>query len=224
MRILLAEDEKSLSKAVIKILEKNNYTADPVYNGRDALDYILSGNYDVVILDIMMPEMDGITVLRKIREASCSIPVLILSAKSEVDDKVSGLDSGANYYLTKPFDTKELLATIRAITRSGASNDSRISLGNVTLNRATYELSTPHGSFHLANKEFQMMEMFISNPSHVISPDKFMDKVWSYDSEAEINVVWVYISYLKKKLLALKADVVIKTYRNSGYSLEEIHD
>lgn len=224
MRILLAEDEKSLSKAVIKILEKNNYTADPVYNGRDALDYILSGNYDVVILDIMMPEMDGITVLKRIREAGCSIPVLILSAKSEVDDKVSGLDSGANYYLTKPFDTKELLATIRAITRSSSSNDSRISLGNVTLNRATYELSTPHGSFHLANKEFQMMEMFISNPSHVISPDRFMDKVWSYDSEAEINVVWVYISYLKKKLLALKADVVIKTYRNSGYSLEEIHD
>ncbi len=224
MRILLAEDEKSLSKAVIKILEKNNYTADPVYNGRDALDYILSGNYDVVILDIMMPEMDGITVLKRIREAGCSLPVLILSAKSEVDDKVSGLDSGANYYLTKPFDTKELLATIRAITRSSSSNDSRISLGNVTLNRATYELSTPHGSFHLANKEFQMMEMFISNPSHVISPDRFMDKVWSYDSEAEINVVWVYISYLKKKLLALKADVVIKTYRNSGYSLEEIHD
>lgn len=224
MRILLAEDEKSLSKAIIKILEKNNYTADPVYNGRDALDYILSGNYDVVILDIMMPEMDGITVLKRIREAGCSIPVLILSAKSEVDDKVSGLDSGANYYLTKPFDTKELLATIRAITRSSSSNDSRISLGNVTLNRATYELSTPHGSFHLANKEFQMMEMFISNPSHVISPDRFMDKVWSYDSEAEINVVWVYISYLKKKLLALKADVVIKTYRNSGYSLEEIHD
>lgn len=224
MRILLAEDEKSLSKAVIKILEKNNYTADPVYNGRDALDYILSGNYDVVILDIMMPEMDGITVLKRIREAGCSLPVLILSAKSEVDDKVSGLDSGANYYLTKPFDTRELLATIRAITRSSSSNDSRISLGNVTLNRATYELSTPHGSFHLANKEFQMMEMFISNPSHVISPDRFMDKVWSYDSEAEINVVWVYISYLKKKLLALKADVVIKTYRNSGYSLEEIHD
>ncbi len=224
MRILLAEDEKSLSKAIIKILEKNNYTADPVYNGRDALDYILSGNYDVVILDIMMPEMDGITVLKRIREAGCSLPVLILSAKSEVDDKVSGLDSGANYYLTKPFDTKELLATIRAITRSSSSNDSRISLGNVTLNRATYELSTPHGSFHLANKEFQMMEMFISNPSHVISPDRFMDKVWSYDSEAEINVVWVYISYLKKKLLALKADVVIKTYRNSGYSLEEIHD
>lgn len=224
MRILLAEDEKSLSKAVIKILEKNNYTADPVYNGRDALDYILSGNYDVVILDIMMPEMDGITVLKRIRESGCSLPVLILSAKSEVDDKVSGLDSGANYYLTKPFDTKELLATIRAITRSSSSNDSRISLGNVTLNRATYELSTPHGSFHLANKEFQMMEMFISNPSHVISPDRFMDKVWSYDSEAEINVVWVYISYLKKKLLALKADVVIKTYRNSGYSLEEIHD
>lgn len=224
MRILLAEDEKSLSKAVIKILEKNNYTADPVYNGRDALDYILSGNYDVVILDIMMPEMDGITVLKRIRESGCSLPVLILSAKSEVDDKVSGLDSGANYYLTKPFDTKELLATIRAITRSSSSNDSRISLGNVTLNRATYELSTPYGSFHLANKEFQMMEMFISNPSHVISPDRFMDKVWSYDSEAEINVVWVYISYLKKKLLALKADVVIKTYRNSGYSLEEIHD
>lgn len=224
MRILLAEDELSLSRAIIKILEKSNYSADAVYNGRDACDYIMSGDYDVVILDIMMPVMDGFTVLKRIREAGCSVPVLILSARSETDDKVKGLDTGANYYLTKPFNTKELLATIRAITRSRTAQDSRLCMGNITLNRATYELSSPTGSFRLANKEFQMIELFMSNPSHIISPEKLMEKIWGFESEAEINVVWVYVSYLKKKLAALNADICIKTYRNSGYALEKNND
>ena len=221
MRILLAEDERSLSRAIIKIFEKNNYSADAVYNGEDALTYLEGGNYDVVVLDVMMPLMDGITALKKLRASGNQIPVLMLTAKAEIDDKVLGLDSGANYYLTKPFDTKELLAAIRAITRTQAEVDTKLSLGNVTLDRSTFELSSPHGSFRLANKEFQMMEIFMSNPHHIISTERFMERIWGFDNEAEINVVWVYVSYLRKKLAALDANVSIKSSRNAGYSLEE---
>lgn len=221
MRILLAEDEQSLAKAIVKIFEKNNYSADAVYDGLTAVEYLDSGNYDVAVLDVMMPKMDGITVLKNIRAKGNNIPILILTAKSEVEDKVLGLDSGANYYLTKPFNTKELLATIRAITRSPIANDSKLTMGNLTLDRATYELSSPTGSFRLANKEYQMMEMLMANPHHLIPVERFMEKIWGYDSEAEINVVWVYISYLRKKLTALDADLIIKASRNAGYSLEE---
>lgn len=224
MRILLAEDENALAKVLVKIFEKNNYSVDSVDNGEDAFEYIQGGNYDVAILDVMMPRADGITVLKRIRSEGNKIPVLILSAKSEIDDKVLGLDSGANYYLTKPFDTKELLATIRAITRTQASEDTKISFGNITLDRATFELSSPTGSFRLANKEFQMLEMFMANPRCVISAEKFMDKIWGFDTEAEINVVWVYISYLRKKLTALNANVQIKALRNAGYLMEEADD
>ena len=221
MRILLAEDERPLARAILKIFEKNHYSADAVHNGEDALAYVESGNYDVVVLDVMMPKMDGITVLKKIREQGNLIPVLILTAKSEIDDKVLGLDSGANYYLTKPFDSRELLAGIRAITRGAAAADSKLSFGNITLDRATFELSSPTGSFRLANREFQMMELFMANPHHIISAERFMEKIWGFDTEAEISVVWVYISYLRKKLTALGADIRIKASRNAGYSLEE---
>lgn len=224
MRILLAEDERSLSKALIKIFEINNYSADAVYNGEDALNYIESGNYDVAVLDIMMPRLDGIEVLKKLRKSGNNIPVLMLTAKAEIDDKVLGLDSGANDYLTKPFDTKELLARIRAITRTQTSVDSTLHFGNITLNRATYELSSNVKCYRLANKEFQMMEMLISNPRQLISVERFMEKIWGFDTDAEINVVWVYISYLRKKLKALNADVQIKASRNAGYTLEEIYD
>lgn len=222
MKLLLAEDELSLSKAIIKILEKNNYTAEAVYNGEDALKYLENGNFDGLILDIMMPGMDGITLLQKLRASGNQIPVLILSAKSEVDDKVLGLDSGANDYLTKPFDTKELLARIRAMTRTGQTISSKITVGNITLDRATFELSSPTSVFRLANKEFQMMEMLMTNPKHRISTERFMEKIWGYDTETEISVVWVYISYLRKKLLALNANIAIKASRNSGYFLEEL--
>lgn len=221
MRILLAEDERPLARAIVKIFEKNNYSADAVHNGEDALQYLESGNYDVVVMDIMMPKMDGITALKKLRASGNRIPVLLLTAKAETDDKVLGLDSGANYYLTKPFDTKELLATIRAITRGQEEVDSKLSVGNITLDRSTFELASPHGSFRLANKEFQMMEFFMSNPHHIISAERFMEKIWGFDNEAEINVVWVYVSYLRKKLAALHADITIKSTRNAGYSLEE---
>lgn len=221
MRILLAEDERSLSRALVAIFQKNNYSVDAVYNGEDALAYLQSGNYDVAVLDIMMPKMDGITVLQKLRASGSQLPVLMLTAKTEVDDKVLGLDSGANDYLGKPFDTKELLARIRSITRSQSVADTKLRMGNIALDRATFELSSPTGSFRLANKEFQMMEFLMSNPHHVISAERFMEKIWGYDTEAELNVVWVYISYLRKKLAALGADIQIKASRNAGYSLED---
>lgn len=223
MRLLLAEDEKALSKALTAILERNNYSVDAVYDGQAALEYLEADNYDGVILDIMMPKIDGITVLKEIRKKGNLIPVLLLIAKSEVDDKVEGLDAGANDYLAKPFHSKELLARIRAMTRVQTGQTSSIlKMGNVTLNRAAFELSTSKGSFRLANKEFQMIELMMSNPGVLISAERFMEKIWGYDSEAEINVVWVYISYLRKKLAALQADIQIKVTRSVGYSLEEI--
>ena len=223
MRLLLAEDEKALSKALVAILERNNYSVDAVYDGQSALDYLEMDNYDGVILDIMMPKVDGLTVLRKVREKGNLIPILLLTAKSEVDDKVEGLDAGANDYLAKPFHSKELLARIRAITRTQAAQiNSKLTMGNVTLDRATFELSTAKGSFRLANKEFQMLELLMCNPHQLISTERFLEKIWGYDSEAEINVVWVYFSYLRKKLSAIHADIQIKATRNAGYSLEEL--
>lgn len=223
MRILLAEDEHSLSKAIIRILEKNKYAADAVYNGEDALKFLESDNYDALILDLMLPKIDGITVLKTIREQGSQIPVLILSAKAEVEDKVLGLDTGANDYLTKPFDTRELMARVRAITRSQTTNSSKITVGNITLDRATFELSSPNGSFRLANKEFQMLEILMSNPNHLVSTSRFLERIWGYDSDTAINVVWVYVSYLRKKLTALGANIQIKATRNAGYSLESLN-
>lgn len=221
MRILLAEDEKSLSKALVALLEKNNYSVDAVYDGEEVLSYIEVGNYDALILDIMMPKRDGISALKELRARGIDIPVLILSAKAEIDDKVLGLDCGANDYLTKPFSFKELLARLRAMTRKGESQlDSTLKIGNVTLDLATYELSAQGGSVKLANKEFQMMEMLMRNPTHLISTERFMEKIWGYDSDAEINVVWVYISYLRRKLTKIGARVEIRAHRNAGYSLE----
>lgn len=222
MRLLLAEDERSLSRAIVAILEKNNYAVDAVYDGAEALDYLRTGHYDGAILDIMMPHMDGITVLRQLRTDGDTTPVLILSAKSEVDDKVNGLDAGANDYLTKPFAARELLARIRAMTRTADQPDTRLTAGNITLDCSTFELSSPTGSFRLANKEFQMMEMLMRSPRRLISTEQFMTRIWGCDSEAEINVVWVYISYLRKKLSALGATIRIKATRGAGYSLEAI--
>lgn len=222
MRILLAEDERSLSRAIIALLEKHNYSADAVYDGQEALDYLEAENYDAVILDIMMPKLDGLSVLRMLRERGSQIPVLLLTAKSEVEDKVTGLDSGANDYLTKPFATAELLARIRAMTRTQSTQtDSRMSFCNITLDQTTYELSSPSGSFRLANKEYQMMELLLRNPRQLIPSERFLEKIWGYDSDVELNVVWVYISYLHKKLTALQADIQIKATRNAGYSLEK---
>lgn len=225
MRLLLAEDEKELSNALVTVLKHNNYSVDAVYNGQDALDYILNGNYDGAILDIMMPKMDGISVLKQVRANNISIPILMLTAKAEIDDRVVGLDAGADDYLTKPFSMKELMARIRAMTRRQSdTSDSVLTYGNVKLDRSTYQLSTKTDAIRLANKEFQMMEMLLLHPGQVISSDQFMEKIWGFDSEAEQNVVWVYISYLRKKLSTLDANISIKAARGLGYSLEENHD
>ncbi len=222
MRLLLCEDEKELSNALVAILKHNHYAVDAAYDGEEALEFLYCDNYDAVILDIMMPKVDGLTVLKTLREKGNQVPVLMLTAKTQTDDKVLGLDMGANDYLTKPFETKELLARIRAMTRGQSdATTSILTAGNVSLNRATFELKTPKGVFRLANKEFQMMELFMMNEKHVISTERFMEKIWGYDSDAEINVVWVYISYLRKKLLALDATVQIKVLRGTGYSLED---
>lgn len=192
MRILLAEDERSLARALVRILEKNHYTAEAVYDGEEALARLENGEYDAVILDIMMPKLDGMTVLRRLRQHGNTVPVMMLTAKAEIDDRVSGLDGGANDYLVKPFDSRELLARIRAMTRSRSSADSVLQYGNIVLDRVTFELSSPSGSFRLTNKEFQMMEMLMNHPRHLIPTERFMEKVWGFDSDAEINVVWPY--------------------------------
>ena len=221
MRLLYAEDEKSLARAVSTILVKNNYSVDVVYDGQAALDYLATENYDGAILDVMMPKADGFEVLRRMRARGDSTPVLLLTARGEIDDRVAGLDSGANDYLTKPFDMKELLARIRAMTRVlSVQADKTISFGSVTLDCASYDLSGPGGSCKLAGKEFQMMEMLMRDPRKLISTETFMDRIWGYDSECDLNSVWVYISTLRKKLKGIGADIEIKARRGVGYYLE----
>ena len=220
MRILLAEDERELSNALTAILKHNNYSIDAVYNGADALDYALAADYDAIIMDIMMPKMSGLEALKRLRAEKCSVPVLLLTAKSELEDKVTGLDAGADDYLTKPFAMSELLARLRAMTRRSADyapEEQRY--GNVNLSRATFEMSTPQGAVRLGNKEFQMMEYMMKNPNMLISTEKFMERIWGCDTDTEINVVWVYISYLRKKLRSIGANVAINAARGAGYSL-----
>ena len=223
MRLLFAEDEKSLSRAITAILKKNHYEVDAVYDGEEALAYLECGTYDGAILDIMMPKKDGLTVLKEIRHQGINTPVLMLTAKAEIDDRVLGLDSGANDYLTKPFAAPELLARIRAMTRTQMTqNTSSLSFGNLSLNQTSFELSSPSGSYQLTNKEFQLLELLMANPGQVISSDRLFEKIWGYESDADPSVIWVYISYLRKKLTALNASVRIRAIRNAGYRLEEI--
>ena len=222
MRLLLAEDEKELSRALVAILKHNNYSVDAVYDGLDAYNYAKAENYDGIILDIMMPRMNGIEALKKMRAEGINVPVLMLTAKSDIDDRIEGLDSGADDYLTKPFAMGELLARIRAMTRRKSELSSNtLEFGNITLSRENFELTGPDGVQRLGNKEYQMLETMMMNPKRLISTERFMEKIWGYDSEAEINVVWVYISYLRKKLTSDGANVVIKASRGMGYSLEE---
>lgn len=223
MKLLLAEDEKELSKALVAVMKHNNYSVDAVYDGKDALDYALNEEYDGIILDIMMPKLNGIQVLTELRKNHKSTPVLLLTAKAEVQDRISGLDAGADDYLPKPFAMGELMARIRAMTRRKAQFTPNIlQVGNIRLNRENFELYSDDGSFRLGNKEFQMLELMMNNPHCVISTNQFMERIWGYDSETEINVIWVYISYLRKKLTAIGANVEIRASRGVGYTLEEI--
>ena len=224
MRILLAEDEISLAKAIKKILQSNNYEVDSVANGDDAIYYLLSDNYDIAIIDIMLNGLDGISVVKEVREKGCDASIIMLTALSDIDKKVEALDLGANDYLTKPFSARELLARLRSITRGSNSIDSKVVLGNTTLNRTNFQLSTIYDSITLANKEYQMMEMFMLSYGKTLSSDRLMDRIWGLDSDADISIVWVYISYLRKKLTKLKSNILIKSNRNAGYYLEVIDD
>lgn len=223
MRLLLAEDEHSLSRAIITILERNGYQADAVYDGEEALNALESGRYDGAVLDIMMPKMDGLTVLKQVRARQNQIPVLLLTARAEIDDKVEGLDLGANDYLTKPFAAKELLARIRAMTRlSSPQTDSILSLGNIRLNRMTFELSSSFGSFQLATKEFQVLELLMTSPNSCLPAERFLERIWGTEQGVDRDVVWMYLSYLRKKLSALHADIQIRSIEGEGYLLELI--
>lgn len=222
MKLLLCEDERELSNALRAILRHNNYTVDAVYDGEDALSYAEADNYDGIILDIMMPKMSGLEVLSTLRRHGNNTPVLMLTAKSQTEDKIAGLDLGADDYLAKPFDMGELLARVRAVTRRGTGTASdTITYGDLSLNKQNFELSTAKESIRLGGKEYGIIELLISNPASLISTEKIMERVWGYDSETEINVVWVYISSLRKKLAQIGSTVEIKASRGLGYTLEK---
>ena len=223
MRVLIAEDEVTIARALKVMLEKNRYTVDMVHNGNDALDYIQATGYDALVLDIMMPGMDGIEVLKAARGAGNTTPALFLTAKAEVADRVAGLDAGADDYLPKPFAASEFLARVRALTRrSSAYAPSELAFGNATLDRGQYILRAPSGEVRLNNKEYQLMELFLRHPHQVFSSERLMEKIWGLDSEADMDVVWTYIGFLRKKLKQICADIEIRTIRGAGYALEEM--
>lgn len=221
MRILLADDEEELTEPVAAVLRKNNYSVDVVDNGTDAYDYLSGAAYDAAILDIMMPGMDGLEVLKKIRSEGSTLPVLLLTAKSQVDDRVNGLDAGADDYLTKPFAMKELLARLRSITRRTAeTKELDLSFGDITLDRKKSLLTGPSGTEALSSKEFQMLEMLMLNHDTYVNQDSFMEKIWGLDSETDDRVVFVYISYLRNKLKSVGSTLTLKSKRGLGYYLK----
>ena len=221
MRILIAEDELPIARALKAVLERNKYSVDMVHSGTDALDYITGSSYDALVLDIMMPGLDGLEVLRRVRSQGITTPALFLTAKSEIEDRVAGLDAGADDYLPKPFATAEFLARVRALTRRrGEYAPTLLTLGNLSLDADQYTLSVGVAQERLSNKEYQLMELFLRHPKRVFSSEHLMERVWGLDTEAELDVVWTYIGFLRKKLKALGADVEIRTIRGVGYTLE----
>ena len=223
MRILIAEDEVSIARALKVMLEKSKYTVDMVHSGTDALDYIRATIYDALVLDIMMPGKDGIEVLTVARAEGFTTPALFLTAKAEVSDRVAGLDAGADDYLPKPFASSEFLARVRALTRrSGSYAPSVLTFGNAALDCNQYLLKTAMEEIRLNNKEYQLAELFFRHPHQVFSSEHLMERVWGLDSEAEMDVVWTYIGFLRKKLKQIGAKVEIRTIRGAGYALEEL--
>ena len=221
MKLLLAEDEFAMADAVEDILTYHNYIIDSVDNGIDALHYARSEHYDGIILDIMMPGKDGLTVLKELRHLGIHTPVLLLTAKSDVADRIEGLDLGADDYLPKPFVMEELLARVRAMLRRREEyTPDVLRCGNISLSLANKTLSGPEKSLLLSKLEYQLMELLMLNQGQYFSSEKILERVWGYDTEAELGVVWVYISYLLKKLSELKADAEIKSRRGVGYTLE----
>lgn len=223
MRILIVEDEEAIAEALAHILIKNKYLVDTCYDGESGYDNALTGIYDIIILDIMLPGMNGLEILRGIRQNKIVCPVLLLTAKDEISDKVKGLDLGADDYMTKPFAMEELLARIRSLSRRAENviSDNTLKFSDVLLNLQTYELSCRANSINLGLKEFSIMEYLLNNPNKVISKEMMIEKIWGYDSDAEYNNVEVYISFLRKKLRHIGSQAVIKTVRGVGYRLEE---
>ena len=223
MRILVADDEPEMTMVLEALLRRENYSVDVVHDGQDALDYGLADNYDCLVLDIMMPKKDGIQVLQALRAQNVSTPVLLLTAKGQVEDRIAGLDSGADDYLPKPFHNGEFLARVRALTRRGqVFTPSVLAAGNIRLDCSTFELRCGGSAIRLGSKEFQMLELLMRQKGRVVTTEQFMERIWGYDSEVEISVVWAYISYLRRKLEAVGADVRISTRRGFGYLLEEL--
>lgn len=224
MKLLLAEDEKTLSEVLVTVLEKNGYAVTAVFDGTSALAHLETEIFDGAVLDVMMPGTDGITVLKTLRKNGSMLPVMLLTAKSEIEDRVTGLDSGANDYLSKPFDTRELLARIRTMLRiQSLQPDESLGVGNIKLNCETWEMSSERSSFRLSGKEFQMMKIFMTNPNTPISAEVLFDRVWGQESAEESRNVWVYISFLRKKLKALHADVGIRVAGKDVYQLEDLN-
>ena len=221
MRLLIAEDELDLAEALTVFFEKNHFSVDAVHNGFDAYEYA-SGGYDGVILDVMMPKMNGIQVLERLRSEGCKTPIMMLTAKGRKDDRITGFNAGADDYLPKPFDPDELLSRVRAmLRRSEAYQPSVLSCGDVTLDPSTGLLSCGGQSLRLSGREFQVMELFLRNPRQVFSAERIMERVWGWDNEAEINVVWVNISNLRKKLKAIGSRLFLRANRGLGYALED---
>ena len=224
MRVLLVEDEKGISSAICQVLKKENFSVDPVYTGTDGLDYALTENYDAVVLDVMLPEMDGFQVLKKMREQGVRTPVCMLTARAGLEDRVKGLETGADYYLPKPFQMAELIACLRAITRRKEDAPvMELAFGDVSLNQQEAKLSckSTGQSVKLGVKEYQIMEMLLRNPRQILPRETLFDRVWGYDSEAEYGNLEVYLSFLRKKLAFVGSRVKIRATRGVGYSLEE---
>ena len=224
MRVLIVEDEVRLAETLRDLLDTEHYAADVCHDGESGLDNALSDIYDLVILDVMLPKKDGFSVLRALRQEGKTVPVLMLSARSELSDRVEGLDCGADYYLTKPFEPKELLACVRMLTRR--QPEQRVSnvleYGDLRLETDTFQLSCGERSVRLSRKEFDMLELLMRQKGRLISTEQFMERIWGYDSDAELNVVWAYISYLRRKLEMVGSNVRIAARRGQGYLLEEI--
>lgn len=222
MKVLLIEDEKQLSEALSQILSKKKYSVDAVYNGEDGLEYGLTDVYDVIILDIMLPKINGLDVLKLLRNKGISTPIILLTAKGSVEDKITGLDLGADDYLPKPFSPEELLARLRALTRRRGEiiNDNALKYGDISLNISTYDLESGENSIRLTAKEFELLKYFMDRPKVIVSKDDLITRIWGYDSEAEYNNIEVYISFLRKKLDHIESNVKITTIRRVGYRLE----
>ncbi len=222
MNILLVDDERQFTDALAVILKQQNYSVDCAHNGEEGLDYINSGIYDLVILDIMMPKMDGFTLLKIIRSKNIDVPVLMLSAKSELSDKIDGLNFGADDYITKPFHTDELLARIKALLRRKEKyTGNTLSFNDISLDRDSFELIKGEKKILLGKKEFQILEMLMLNNGKSIDKEKFIEKIWGFDTDAEYNTIEVYVSFLRKKLVAVGANTEIKSLRGIGYTLGE---